>query len=157
MRRFLFLFQDSRRPEMQELSEPRALFERQIEAALSDDRRAQLDLLAEDCVWEFPFTPGGRPRRTIGRSEIERVMMPGWQRAREAGIRGARISEVIHETSDPNMIVAEFEIRLEVAATGRAHQVPFVQVLRARDGKIAELREYFDPGALQRLFEPEAA
>jgi uncharacterized protein len=51
---------------------------------------------------------------------------------------------VVHETADPEVIVAEFEYQGTVLATGKAFAVPCVFVLRIRDGLIVESRDYID-------------
>ncbi len=50
----------------------------------------------------------------------------------------------IHETADPEVIVAEFEYRGTVAGTGAPFTLPGIFVLRVRDGQIVSSRDYFD-------------
>jgi ketosteroid isomerase-like protein len=50
----------------------------------------------------------------------------------------------IHDTSDPEVIVAEFEYRGTVADTGQPFSLPCIFVLRVRDGEIVESRDYAD-------------
>lgn len=50
----------------------------------------------------------------------------------------------IHETTDPEVIVAEFEYQGTVAETGEAFALPGIFVLRVRDGEIISSRDYFD-------------
>lgn len=121
----------------------RAIFDEQIRCILADDRERQLLLYAEDCLWEFPFATD-RPRHIEGREEIARVMRPLWANARKANIGGLQYRPLtIHDTADPDVIVAEFFL------SARGAEFPFAQVLRARDGKITHLREYA-PHAMQR-------
>ena len=47
---------------------------------------------------------------------------------------------VVHETADPEVIVAEFAYRGSV--DGREFRVPCVFVMRVRDGQIVESRDY---------------
>jgi uncharacterized protein len=51
---------------------------------------------------------------------------------------------VVHETTDPEVIVAEFEYRGTVVAKGKSFAVPCVFVLRVREGLIVESRDYID-------------
>lgn len=51
---------------------------------------------------------------------------------------------VVHETTDPEVIVAEFEYRGTNLDTGEAFVTPAIFVLRVRDGEIVESRDYFD-------------
>src|SRR5689334_15516327 len=92
------------------LPTPRDLYRQQIRHATTDDRDAQMSLYADDCLWEFAFPPPGRPGRMEGRDAIRAAMAPAWQRVREAGIKATVTNEVIHDTLDPEVIVAEFDL-----------------------------------------------
>jgi ketosteroid isomerase-like protein len=50
----------------------------------------------------------------------------------------------IHETADPEVIVAEFEYQGTAADTGEPFAMPCIFVLRVRDGEIVESRDYVD-------------
>jgi ketosteroid isomerase-like protein len=50
----------------------------------------------------------------------------------------------IHETTDPEVIVAEFEYQGTVAETGEEFALPGIFVMRVRDGEIVSSRDYFD-------------
>jgi uncharacterized protein len=56
----------------------------------------------------------------------------------------------IHETTDPEVIVAEFEYRGTILARGRSFVTRCVFVMRIRDGQIVESRDYIDPIASAR-------
>ncbi|MEV6410378.1 nuclear transport factor 2 family protein [Kribbella sp. NPDC051718] len=73
--------------------------------------------------------------------------------------RGPRVAEAvrfqpdairIHQTQDPEVIVAEFDYAGTVIATGESFRVPCVFVLRVRDGEIVESRDYIDHVAMAR-------
>lgn len=75
------------------------------------------------------------------------------------GAAGPRVAEVVqfqpanirvHETADPEVIVAEFDYAGTVIATGEEFTVPCVFVLRVRDGLIVESRDYIDHVAMAR-------
>ncbi|WP_239137918.1 nuclear transport factor 2 family protein [Sphaerisporangium rufum] len=98
------------------------------------------DLLAEDVVIETPFAAPGRPARFAGREEFltatadERATFP----VRFTGVDNV----VIHDTTDPQVVVVEYELHGVVTATGRRAAAPFIGVLRVRDGKVVRWREY---------------
>jgi ketosteroid isomerase-like protein len=50
----------------------------------------------------------------------------------------------IHETTDPEVIVAEFEYRGTVADTSEPFALPGIFVLRVRNGEIVSSRDYLD-------------
>jgi ketosteroid isomerase-like protein len=55
---------------------------------------------------------------------------------------------VVHETTDPEVVIAEFDYEGQVIATGRTFRVSNVQVVRVRDGLIVESRDYHDHFAM---------
>jgi ketosteroid isomerase-like protein len=120
----------------------RALFDIQIDCLKRDDREAQMKLYADDLVYEFPFATD-RPRRIEGRDAFIAVMKPLWERVRGQGVKIAGIRTQVHETADPDFIVAEFAFA--VGTDGNTVEFPFVQFFWTRDGKIAAVREYFSP------------
>jgi ketosteroid isomerase-like protein len=129
---------------------PREVFERLHRAVQDDyDMETQVALFAEDGVLEWPFAPAGMPRRIEGRETIRRVLGAAGDRARQAGrrIAGYR-AVVVRETTDPEVIVAEFDLHGEVRATGDAYRLSFIQVLRVRNGQIVSMRDYFNPQAM---------
>jgi uncharacterized protein len=134
---------------------PREVFKLLHERVRDDyDMDGQADLYAQDGTLELPFAPPGVPRRIRGREEIREYLRAAGQRARQAGRRIVRYDPVVvHETADPEVIVAEFELHGEVTATGGAYRMPFIQVLRVRDGRILSMRDYFAGEALEAAFD----
>lgn len=72
---------------------------------------------------------------------------------------GPKVTEVVrfqpenirvHQTTDPEVIVAEFEYAGTILATGEPFRVPAIFVLRVRDGLIVESRDYIDHLAMIR-------
>lgn len=119
----------------------------QMGAGWLADPAAMDSLLAEDVVMEVPFAPGG-PRRWVGRKEWLAFAVPA-----RAGfpVRFDRFTKLaVHETVDPEVAVIEYELAGEIAATGQRGAARFIGVLRVRDGRIAEWREYQDTYAIQQ-------
>jgi ketosteroid isomerase-like protein len=97
-------------------------------------------LYAEQTHVVHPFDPlRAAPLRT--REELREHFAPA-----DAGPglprRAANIT--IHQTTDPEVIVAEFEYQGTVAGTGEPFALPGIFVLRVRDGEIVSSRDYFD-------------
>lgn len=65
-------------------------------------------------------------------------------------LRRRPVDIVVHETADPEVIVAEFAYQGHVVETGETFTVPCVFVMRIRDGLIIESRDYIDPIASAR-------
>lgn len=97
------------------------------------------DLYAEETHVTHPFHPlRGPALRT--RDELREHFRPtgaGPQLQRRA------TNITIHETADPEVIVAEFEYQ-GIVDTGQPFTLPGIFVLRVRDGKIVSSRDYFD-------------
>jgi ketosteroid isomerase-like protein len=51
---------------------------------------------------------------------------------------------VVHDTGDPEVIIAEFDYHGQVTPMGPLFEVANVQVLRVRDGRIVASRDYHD-------------
>jgi uncharacterized protein len=98
------------------------------------------DLYAEQTDVRHPFDPLRAPALRT-REEIRGHFSPTADlvppRREVADVR-------IHQTTDPEVIVAEFEYRGTDAATGAPFAQPAIFVLRVRDGRIVESRDYFD-------------
>ncbi len=121
---------------------PRALFERFQQRVLSNEPDALGDLIADDVILEAPFAPPGHPRKIVGREQNL-----AYARPRRAALP-ARFEEfrevLIHDTADPEVIVAEYVLAGTVTTTGQKSSAPFLVILTARDGKIVHWREYQD-------------
>jgi uncharacterized protein len=118
---------------------PREVFLRLVHG-VCDGRWDELpELYAERTHVEHPFHPLGAPALR-SRAELREHFAagsPGTFDRRPANIR-------VHETADPEVIVAEFEYRGTAAGTDEPAAVPCVFVLRVRDGEIVESRDYID-------------
>lgn len=108
--------------------------------------------VAENVVVEWPFAPPGRPARIEGReaflafAEPTRAALP----VRFDEFRNV----VVHETADPEVIVAEYELLGTHLESGRQSSAWFVMMLRVRDGEIVHCREYQDPLAMAAALTP---
>jgi ketosteroid isomerase-like protein len=58
----------------------------------------------------------------------------------------------IHQVDGEDAIIAEFTADADVVPTGLTYHQDYVVYLRARDGKIVLLREYFDPSRVVACF-----
>jgi uncharacterized protein len=119
---------------------PREVFEHLQRAWLGEVSDLTDGLWAEDVIVETPFAPPGRPQRWQGREEFS---------AFAAATRAAlpvRLEEVrnvvIHQTTDPEVLVVEYELAGTVTTSGRHASASFIGVLRARNGQIVHWREY---------------
>ena len=54
----------------------------------------------------------------------------------------------VHETTDPEVAVVEYEVEAVRLADGLRAAAPFAVVVRDRDGRVVLWREYQDPAAM---------
>jgi ketosteroid isomerase-like protein len=117
---------------------PAEVFGRLI-TGISEGRWHELaDLYAEDVVVEMPMDP--RRTRTDGREAVRQrfaAAADGWFELRAHDV-------IVHATTDPEVVIAEFEYDGLNRTTGKKFTVANVQVLRVRGGRIVASRDYHD-------------
>jgi ketosteroid isomerase-like protein len=117
----------------------REVFDRLI-TGISESRWPDLaDLYAEDAVVDQPFMVP-EPGRIHGREQVRAHFMAAVGGPLEVRARNV----VVHETGDPEVVIAEFDYDVRNTATRRETTVANVQVLRVRDGLIVATRDYHD-------------
>jgi ketosteroid isomerase-like protein len=115
-----------------------------------EQEQAQLDelasLYAEHTDVRHPFTPlGDTPLRT--RAELRRHFADG---GAPQGVERFEAIGRVHETSDPEVVI--FEFNYVGSVYGRPFTAPCVFVTRVRDGVIVESRDYVDHVTMARAF-----
>ena len=131
---------------------PREVIERLIQG-ISTGRWHELDeLYAEDALVEYPFALPSGPARLAGRAAIRRYFAAVARLPLE--LKAHHV--VVHETKDPELVIAEYDYDGLVTTTGRSFQVSNIQVSRVRDGQIVTSRDYHNhpvlaDAAAQRL------
>lgn len=128
---------------------PRQVLDRQLQAIAARDWQAMANLYADDAVVELPFNQPA-PLRIEGRQQLEARN----QAARDLPLELAARNVVVHETTDPEVIVAEFDYDGRVTTTGRTFQVANILVMRIRDGKIVASHDYHNHAAISEALGP---
>ena len=109
------------------------------------------DLLVR--LHELPFAPSGVPVRLAGREALRQAMAA--QEAAPSRVRYDGFDQVeIWETTDPEVVLAEYDICGTVTATGAPFRLRQVLLLRARAGEIVLTRGYLNPAALAAVLSP---
>jgi len=125
---------------------PRDVFDLLRASVLSFDVDDQAALFADDVVVEFPYAPDRFPRRIEGRDAFVAALRPVLERAKGFGHQLSDYEAlVIHETDDPEVLIAEFEVVGRMSSDGSEFRLPYVQRLRVRDGQIVDFRDYWPP------------
>ncbi|KUN28408.1 hypothetical protein AQJ23_09880 [Streptomyces antibioticus] len=122
--------------------DPREVLARYHQAMRHKSADELAELYARDAVHEFPFTAPGFPPRYTGREEVRAGYRAAW------GASPVRVEEirdvVVHETRDPEVIIAEHTVVASVAGGEGGVRVPGLLVLRVRDGLLVHVRDYMD-------------
>jgi len=127
---------------------PEETFLRLVQGVADRDFDVLPGLYAEEVDVRHPMAPGG-----------DEPLLTREALREHFGVTGPRVAETvrfqpdnirIHQTRDPEVIVAEFDYAGTVIATGESFRVPCVFVLRVRDGLIVESRDYIDHVAMAR-------
>ena len=123
---------------------------------ITQDRWDELaELYAADVVIEQPYARP-EPHTIRGREEVRarfaaRTSMP---------LRLVPANVVVHETTDPEVVIAQFDYDVTVTTTGESFRTANVIVLRIRDGLIVESHDFHDTprirDAIARGAGPEA-
>ena len=117
------------------------LLQKHIQTLVDDNAQWQT-LIADDIVWELAYAPSlGHPARLSGREEA--VDHATWF---VGAVENFRFFDLrVYSSADPEAAVAEVKAEALIKATGHTYRQEYVFFLRAKGGKIAHLREYFDP------------
>jgi ketosteroid isomerase-like protein len=125
------------------------IFEQYLHAgAITRNPDAIAKLFTEDGVYDAPLVSDGHPlRHLVGRDAIRTGTSAYHQRPTHAATMNLeRSAYVLHETSDPDMFLAEIDVAFD-EADGRQTTMSLLWLFRLREGQIAMLRDYFtEPG-----------
>jgi ketosteroid isomerase-like protein len=117
------------------------LLQRHFQTLVEDNAQWQT-LIADDLLWELPYAPAiGHAARLSGREEVVRHIT--WFLGAVENFRFFDLN--VYAFADPEVAVAEVKAEGLIKPTGRIYLQDYVVFLRAAGGKIAFLREYFDP------------
>lgn len=113
-------------------------------------------LYADDAVHEWPFPLPGAPRRLTGRGEIGAFFD-----SFRSGASPLRFEEfanvVVHETTDPEVIIVEYDIAGTVIPADKPFFFSYILVLRVHDGQIVSVRDFLNPLAMSEALTPTSA
>ncbi len=127
---------------------PREVFLALVNGIADGNPAGLPELYAEQIDVVHPFDPQhGAPLRSRDelRERMEQLAAAGPRPRRRVG------NVTIHETTDPEVIVAEFEYQGTAPDTGEPYALPAIFVLRVRNGEIVSSRDYHDHLASARV------
>jgi ketosteroid isomerase-like protein len=123
------------------------LVARALQLLLDKDMAGFAGLWAVDGVMEFPFAPPGYPSRLEGRAAIEDYLR---DYPKMLDVQGFP-RQVVHQSTDPDVVVVEFDAEGVVVATGKPYRFSYIAVITTRDGEIVSYRDYWNPLYVQEL------
>jgi ketosteroid isomerase-like protein len=125
------------------------LLQRHIQTLVDDNAQWQT-LIADDILWELAYAPAiGHPARLSGRAEVVRHVT--WFLGAVENFRF--LDPQVHAFADPEAAVAQVSAEGLIKPTKRVYRQEYVVFLRAAGGKIAFIREYFDPTRAAKAFD----
>ena len=120
----------------------REAVEQLLRASRAQDTEAFVTLFAADGYVEWPYRLEGFPGRVAGRDQIRDFLT-----AQANGL--VKFDEyrntVIHETTDPEVVIVEYEAHGTVIPTGAPLHQTIIAVVRVRDGLVVSYRDYLNP------------
>jgi uncharacterized protein len=122
---------------------PRDVFLKLVHGVCEERWADVVELYAEQTDVSHPFHPLGAPP-LLTREALRAHFGGGSQPYQGPTLRRRPARIKVHETADPEVIVAEFQYEGTVVETGEPFTIPAVFVMRVRDGKIVESRDYLD-------------
>ncbi|MFI1397090.1 nuclear transport factor 2 family protein [Streptomyces sp. NPDC020681] len=120
---------------------PADLYRHGLQLLLDYDIKGWVALSDEDVVVEFPFAPDGFPKRLAGRAALGEYMR---DYPDHIDIHAFPDLE-IHETTNPDTIVAEMRAVGLFVASGEPYEMRYIVVMTARNGRITNWRDYWNP------------
>jgi uncharacterized protein len=100
-----------------------------------------IDMMSEDFVMEFPYARPGMPTRVEGRAAVLAHLM---KVGADVSVDSAS-NLVTHETTDPEVVILEFDGHGRSVRTGEPYEQRYISVIRARGGKIVHFKDYWNP------------
>lgn len=126
-------------------TDPIESFAELLRRALGDAVRADattfLDMLAQDCVMVFPYSPAGSVRRLEGRAAVARHLgqLSGLIEFDEM------IDLVVHPSQAAGVFVLEFGCTGRGVQTNEPYDQRYISVITIRDRQIVHYRDYWNP------------
>ncbi|SDQ04086.1 nuclear transport factor 2 family protein [Quadrisphaera sp. DSM 44207] len=117
------------------------VFQQGLDLLVARDMNGFVDLFAEDAVVEYAFAPPGWPQQLHGRAQVQRQLgdFPAF-------LEIQRVEDLtVHETTDPEVVVAEFTLAGVVTATGEPYASRYIEVVTVRGGRFVHYRDYWNP------------
>ena len=125
---------------------PREVLEHQRRAIHAHAWSELSELYAEDAIVDLPFNLP-EPLRLQGREQLHARFVA----AERLPLELEMLNLVVRETSDPEVIVAEFDYHGRMTDSGREFTAANVIIMRVRDGRIISSRDYHNHAVMMQV------
>lgn len=116
------------------------LFARNLDYLTEGRIREWVELFHPDGVLEFPYPPPGVRSRFVGHHELYEHMQDF---PKQFDVRFSDLT--FHETTDPDLVIAEFVGNGRGVVTKRPFHQVYISVVRYRDDRIVYFRDFWNP------------
>ena len=114
-------------------------------ALMATDTEAWAELLAEDVIVDFPYSPSiGSPGRLQGRTTTYNYIKAALVEMQNLTFSNVRK----YPTTDPNVLWAELHGSAFAPSTGKPYEQDYVVKVVIKDGKVSHYSEYANPIAM---------
>ncbi|WP_051559960.1 nuclear transport factor 2 family protein [Marinobacterium jannaschii] len=98
-------------------------------------------MCADDIVFQFPFSPAGSVTEIRGRDTLARYL------AKASNLIAFESfgSSVTHPSTDGETFIIEFSCKASGRETGVRYDQNYIAVIRLKNGRIAQYRDYWNP------------
>ncbi|MEV3861138.1 nuclear transport factor 2 family protein [Streptomyces sp. NPDC050095] len=120
---------------------PREVLESFLRLTADGPSEAMADVFTTDAVFEMPYLPPGAPVQEPGREAFRTHLREGAKLQKFNAVDHVHV----HETEDPELVIADYRLHGQVASTGRQFTFDMVMYARVADGLITWSRVYANP------------
>jgi ketosteroid isomerase-like protein len=125
----------------------RELFETVLATISAGEFEQLAQYMTDDLVFDLPYGPDFMPNPIEGLETWNQMQLMTFQL-----FDAFRLELIeVHDCVDPDELVAEYRSDATVKRNGNAYRNRYIGVVRFRDGKIAQWREFHDPRATDVL------
>ncbi|MEH3123546.1 MAG: nuclear transport factor 2 family protein [Sphingomonas phyllosphaerae] len=119
---------------------------------IDPDANGFVEMMADDGVMEFPYAPAGMPTKLEGRAAIAAHL----ERIGGMIVFDRMGTAIVHPSTDPDLVVIEFEGFGRGVATGEPYDQRYISVIRTVGGRITHYRDYWNPLVVLRAVKGSA-
>lgn len=116
------------------------VFRRHLELLAAGRVQEWVELWADDGTIEHPFAPPGVRSHASGKSDMFDYIKHFPE------VFSVTFTEPqFHETTDPDLVIAEFRAEGIAIPTGNRYDQQYINVVRTKDGKIVHYLDFWNP------------